>query len=230
MARIHDFAVVLAKVRKSFHETEGMVDFLNSDKGLKTMVIYDVFVKSWGKCRKPEEFRDQKKKKFITADMMASVSAAVEVDCRFADSNPHFHPWGLYWDIQLGTVPAGRPGEEVSEVGSQTSVRRSDGRVLRTAQALIDLVWKDKSIHRHCEQVCLIHAHARSWAAVQAPAWKGSSWACKGKGPHHKDLDSGPGVFLLPGHGVVSLCPQKQNYHNCLHCQSLTGVPRAGEE
>jgi hypothetical protein len=46
MARIHDFAVVLAKVRKSFHETEGMVDFLNSDKGLKTMVIYDVFVKS----------------------------------------------------------------------------------------------------------------------------------------------------------------------------------------
>ncbi len=65
MARIHDFSMVLAKVRKSFHETTGMVDLPNSDKGVKKMVICDIFEKSQGKekFRRPEGFQDLKKEK-----------------------------------------------------------------------------------------------------------------------------------------------------------------------
>jgi hypothetical protein len=54
------------------------------------MVICDIFEKSQGKekYRRSERFRDQKT--VITADMMASVSAAV--DCRFKSLFPPMGP------------------------------------------------------------------------------------------------------------------------------------------
>ncbi len=135
-----------------------------------------------------------------------------------------FCRWSLYKESYSG--------EEVSGMGPQTAVWRSERSQFGPVR--LSLAW--------CGRRGKFWTGSSSWTlctscirqkqiAIQEVSWKGSSWACNGNVPLPSGQRQWSGCFYrLPGHGVQSLCPQGQNCQCCLHCRRPTGVPKAPEE
>jgi hypothetical protein len=80
MTRVHDFVVDLAKGRKSFKEIKKLVDDVHGDQALKKTQIYEI-LKRVKMGKKTDDQRGVKTPKTaMTADLIASVSAAVTED------------------------------------------------------------------------------------------------------------------------------------------------------
>ena len=80
MTRAHDFVVDLAKAGKSFREIQDMVSTVYGDKSLKKTAIYDI-MKKVKEGKNTEDLRGINTPKCVrSADVIASVSAAVAAD------------------------------------------------------------------------------------------------------------------------------------------------------
>jgi [histone H3]-lysine36 N-dimethyltransferase SETMAR len=82
MTRAHDFVVDLAKAGKSFREIQDMVSIVYGDKSLKKSAIYNI-MKKVKEGKNAEDLRGiNTPKRVRSADVIASVSAAVAADRR----------------------------------------------------------------------------------------------------------------------------------------------------
>jgi hypothetical protein len=88
MTRVHDFVVDLAKGGKSFKEIKKLVDYVHGDQALKKMQIYEI-LKRVKMGKNTDDQRGVKMPKTaMTANLIASVSAASTEDCRVTNPGP----------------------------------------------------------------------------------------------------------------------------------------------